>query len=375
MWFEASSLTVGMVGVGTGTAITTVATADQGILSSPNGIVDSSGQNSAYSLAQSPPPEPPPIMTGQLFAPKTRGKDSEEVVYRMTMEMTAHLHPDRLREELKRHLHGKKMVCFGEEHDGNRDPSFAEVLDYEEVILWAHHSLKSRTFSSNFAELLKDNFNLLEREMGPEKLRKFILFAAKLFTVTPEELMHQRASASRIFALVVLPLCKELGYTDVLVEGALDSRLERSKDRIGTLVTLLMALMLGLRIENAYAEDFLNPGGAIANAFRDKLRAIFENTPDARVVTYGGALHSMTIPLEGTYHFLPGLTMDLSKLSFVPEFQKRFGGDFLSIDLVMPTSSDPRIESHFSLLKQQGNAESITVVKHSRGQVAFVFPG
>lgn len=330
--------------------------------------------SSGYSLADLPPPAVPPIMTGRLFAPKIRGKDSPEVTYRMTMEVTARLRPHQLSDELKTALTAKKMVSFGEEHDMKRDQSFAEVLEYEGVILWAQHMLQSRTFYPNFAKLLEGNTNLLEREMGPEKFRQFILFAAKLLTASPEELVSQNVAASRIFALVVLPLCKELGYTDVLVEGALDSRLKRSKDRIGILITLLMALMLDLRIESVYAEDFLNPGIAIADAFRKKLGDIFEKTADARVVTYGGAVHAMTVPLEGTYNFLPGLNIDLSELSFTPEFQKRFGENFLSVDLVMPISSMPGMSSHFTLLRQQGNAESISVVSHSLSQVAFVFP-
>lgn len=296
------------------------------------------------------------------------------VRYVMDIQDTTTLPADNFQRRLEELMKGRRVVSFGEEHDENRDQSFRNILRFEQLILHAYSYRRHERWrgrSLDFADLLE----FLGRNFDSLLVNDFIQFLQDMTSIPLEAILRQ--PASRIFALVILPLSKRLGYTDVVVEGLYEEdpwrTIERSKDRIGMLLKILTGLICDLNIRGAYDENFLQPGVGVALAFQRRVNAIFDENPSARVVTYSGGAHNLTKPIKGTWSFGP-ITIDLSQFTFAPAFQQRWGQHFLSIDLVTRHTADSKFNSTFAELRRRAAENVIREVNHSRGQIAFVFP-
>lgn len=266
-------------------------------------------------------------------------------------------------------MRAKKVVSFGEEHDKNQDRSFEDVLKFKDLILAAYHHLHR-------FEDWGDFLDVCERDFGPKIVHDFRLLLRRILSAQLEDVIY--LNASRIFAIILLPLAKQLGFTHVVVEGLFERdperSIQRSKDQIGMLLIILMSLIHGVKIRGAHAEDILQPGVAVAFALARKVNGIFDDDPASRVLTYNGALHSMTKPLKGVSPVFGPIKINLRQLTFAPAFRKRWGSGFLAIDLVTQHTSQPHSPSIFAKLRVDIVENAIREVRHSRGQIAFVFP-
>lgn len=294
------------------------------------------------------------------------------VRYTLTMEEGTPLHPSAFQNRLHGLMNGKKLVSFGEEHDGNRDPSFAEVLGFKDIIFPAYSQIVMNGVYPNIATFLARH----RLSYPKEDLIRFILFVEKLLSPSVEDVMAM--SASRVFASTVMPVAHKMGYTDLVLEGFFErdpeQTLELSKDRIGLLLIMTATLCLGIHLhgtDSGHVLFSLDQGKTMADALRVTIDGIFKENPNARVLSYNGGLHNMTVPIQGRIAGLLGHEIDLSQMTFAPHYMAMLGREFLSVDLVTPSDSQ---QNHFALLRERAIAGRITEVPHSKGQVAFVFP-
>lgn len=309
-----------------------------------------------------------------LMGVKAGVQQDQTARYTLTMGEATPLMPEVFGDRLRDLINDRKLVAFGEEHDCNRDPSFEEVLGFKDIIFPAYRQIVMNGAYPNIATFLGQHRLIYSNE----DLIRFALFLEKLFLPSVEDVMTM--SASRVFAAVTMPVAHEVGFTDLVLEGFFESDPERtlklSKDRIGLLLIMTAALCLGIHLhgtdQGPHISSLLDPGKSMVDALRVAIDGIFKDNPNARVLSYNGAMHNLTVPFQGKLAGLLGHEIDVSQWTFAPHYMERFGPQFLSVDLVTPSDSQ---QNHFALLREKrAVAGRINEVPHSKGQVAFVFP-
>jgi len=294
---------------------------------------------------------------------------------------------DSFLEELNGVVKDKKIVSFGEQHDFNNEKRLEDVKDFKDILLTTLYFLKQ----IKDQEKTKSEFNPFHIDLTlywitkfGEAMSKFDLSTHKvkkdqLFSLPISEIIKYPASV--IFAISILPLLKEEGFTDLVLEGFLekspDEAFKRSKDQVGMILIIESCLRLDINIHGAYQEGFgeILRATGIARAFEGKVDEILQNNPDAKVATYGGGVHNMTKPIEGSISAPFFGEVNLAELSFAPHLMERYQDAYLSIDLVAPTNGNEDLMSHFKVLRSKMVPGSIVQVNHSsKNQLGYIFP-
>ena len=259
----------------------------------------------------------------------------------------------------------KRIVSFGEEHDLNMDTSFSEVLQLSGPIFKVQYNMLVHHPDGE-----EERIAMIRHEFKQAgKLQALDALLKKMQDQSIGELCQYHPG--RLFATRLMPLLRNLGYTDIIMEGLNDvdpaSTFRRSKDQIGTLLMMLQAHILGIRVHGVYSEGIWSLF-YLSEYFLEKIDKIHECIPDARIITFSGALHNMTMPLEGKVP-LGDREFDIKDSSFAKKLQEIWGREFQSIDLVDFNSTTA---SHLETFRRYGHAGNIVEVSHSNDQVAFV---
>lgn len=292
------------------------------------------------------------------------------VSFQFTIHKVSPTPPKDFATHLEPLIAGKKIVSFGEEHNLNKDKTYGEINKYKDLIFSLYGTMKLFRFK-NLSELVED---MRRREPNSKEL-KDLKALLEYCAEEGNEKDFSKVTSSRIFASHVIPTLKKEGFTDVVIEGFNEDRpsenYELSKDRTGYLLIMLTAMTHDLKIHGAYSGG-LDFGFGVAESFRHKVDSITAKDPKARVATYNGGAHNLTVPMTGN---APFIGRPMSELSFVPHFSDKYGDKFKSIDLVTksPTATD-QVRTPYDVLRQTGDADSVNVVDYAAGQTAFVFP-
>lgn len=261
----------------------------------------------------------------------------------------------------------KTIITFWEEHNLNTDESFSEILRYEGIIFFLYREknkgIPFRDIMNNIIYALKEDKGLFE---------DFLQFSIGL--VGNQNSLP--CSSSRIFACLIIPELAKRWFKDLVFEWMDESSPEKnfklSKDKIGYLMILLMSMTHEVSIHGAYDSTLFVDAIGIAREFERIIDKITVENPKAKVMTYNGWVHNMTVPIEWEYRLF-WIDIDLSELSFAPYLRKKYRDAFLSVDLVDTFWSQDN-SSHYAFLKQKAKKDSITLIDHSDWQKAFIFP-
>lgn len=308
---------------------------------------------------------------GSLDQENSTKKSNQTVGYTLDIHGEKPLPVLGLKDRIQDLARDAKVISFGEEHDLNRDESFSEILDYEDVVLFLYREVSSGHMN------LKTATNFVCEKLGVQgRLDGFQNLLIKILSVETDELLTSHTT--RFFALKIIPVLSTQGFKDIIIEEFDVSNPERtmklSKDKIGILLTVLMAVFSEMKIHGATGNNFLNPGKAISDAFKSKIKEIHKERPNAKIITFNGGVHNLTKPYEGVVKGLLGIEIDLSTFSFGDDLRRQYGRSFVSVDLVSAAPHGEGINSHYDALREKADSFNIMEVHHSDGQVAFVFP-
>lgn len=267
--------------------------------------------------------------------------------------------------EVKDKLSKKKVLSIGEHHDMEQDESYSWIQQYSGEILEAYQFYKigknSHKFSPSFVELLRPTSELRKRltqmqRPSFDELRK----------------MH----VGRLFAFGVLPIAKALDYTNIVLEGFDENdplrTIQRSKDKTGDLLRITSAMMLDMNIYGALSDGIFSTPTDIGNSLFETIREVKDTDPDAKIVVYNGALHSMTEPFKSGTTVKEGLLQisDASQWTYAPRAKELWGDQYGAIDLLNGDRLLP--PSHFRYMQEQADADSITCFSHGVDQQTYV---
>lgn len=276
------------------------------------------------------------------------------------------LEPDAFEAQLKSVFQERDVVSVGEYHDERRDTSFAWLQDHRDEILQTY-----------------DWYRMMGDKSEPEPfitMLKLLPPGSQLFDRLTKGFpsMHElrKLHVGRMFAFQVLPAARNAGYTHLVLEGvdaANPARtLERSKDQTGDLLRITMAMMMGMKIHGAYSEGVLSTPVDIANTLFDEVKQIRDSDPNAKVVVYNGASHSMTEPFKkGTQVGAGILSFDASELTYAPKARELWGDRYGAIDLIGGDKSLVGL-GHFTHMQQEAKPDQITMFTHGVNQQTFV---
>jgi len=264
----------------------------------------------------------------------------------------------------------KDIVTIWEEHNHNSDQSFKEVQTYSEFIF---HMYSRMLDGSDFRKVFRD----IDQEIQwyPEDLLKwdeFKWFALDFFS----QWFDFTNSSSRIMSKYIIPEARKSAYTDIIIEWFSENNPSNnyhlSTDKTGYLLLMLSAMIHNIKIHGAFDKRPVVWVFNIAWEFIGKVDEIKGKNPWAKIMTYNGAFHNMTIPMEWRKEFL-GTTLNYEDLTFAPEFNDKYRDRYLSLDIVDWWSQTEK-QSHFSVLKWKALDEKINIVSHSEWQTAIVLP-
>lgn len=269
------------------------------------------------------------------------------------------------------HLKEARVVSFGEIHDENHEQDFGWLLPHQDEIVTALEKY------SQFQNIVSpEPVDTLRKLLGPESALMLELERQK-----PSFNTLRESHSSRLFALAILPLARVNGFTDIVFEGLEPSNFrhilkdKRSKDLIGDLLKCLLAMLTGLRIHGVpVSGGILSTGEAVGNDLFRKTVEITDGQPDAKVVVYGGAAHSLTDPgdLSISGPFGP---IKLAKLSYGPKAITKWGKQYKSIDLFCRRTLDrtPEIRAtiYGQMMADSAKGE-ISAFTHKSGQVTYI---
>lgn len=263
-------------------------------------------------------------------------------------------------------LKKSEVVSIGEAHNENSDKSYAWILKYEQEIVNAYnwyHSIQNAPGGDKklprLDQILAPN-STLEEELGSQGANNTFEALRKMHT-------------GRLFANVILPSAKILGYTDVVLEGFDESSpntsLSRSKDKIGDLLKITSAMTLGMRIHGAYAGSLLDTAAGVAESLISKTKSIKEKYKDAKFIVYNGAIHNMTDAISNTTVKEGLAEYKASDLSYAPEAIALWGDKYGSINVFNEDAKLP--ESHFSVMQKDVSRGIITEFSHGVDQQTY----
>jgi hypothetical protein len=263
----------------------------------------------------------------------------------------------------------KEIISFWEEHNLNQDNSFQEVLNYSDIIFHIYRRVKIEKISFN--KVLTELRGYME-QIWDSRFDAFIEFSIGIID-------NQQAldySSSRYFASLILPLCRKEWFTHLIFEWFDERNPENtyklSKDKIWFLMILLSSMLIWIHINGAYDSTPLFWPLKIAEAFKTRIQEIKQQNPTARIFTYNGWVHNMTDPIKGEYKIL-WMNIDLENLTFAPYFMWTYWDNYLSVDLV-DQFWEVDSTNHFNYLKGLWHQTDITLIEHSKWQLAIVMP-
>ena len=267
-------------------------------------------------------------------------------------------------QQISNTLQQSSIVSFGEQHDLRVDESFSWILSFQNEILEAYH-VYSLTMG-------------IENPKPMETFQRCLRRGSRLINVLSENLSSfeevRNMHVGRMFALHILPLARNLGYTEVVLEGVEAKNparlIDRSTDKIGDLLRILMAMVLGMRVHGAYADGLLSTAVDVGVELQDKINEVKTNNPDSKIIVYNGAMHNMTIPYQGTHASIPGISMDVSQITYAPDLIAEYGSQYSAIDMLNKDRTIPT--GHFSQMQEESEAGEITCFKHGIRQQSFV---
>lgn len=269
---------------------------------------------------------------------------------------------DFLRDILSK-LQAAELCSFGEYHDERIDQSYSFLLQHQAEILEIYHWLRFFNESSQNATRLP-----FERLLPPRST-----LVEEMDALNPSMDQLQKMHCGRLFGLVLLPLARHVGYTDLVLEGVDENNpgatLARSKDQIGDLLRITTAMRLGMKIHGAYDTSRFPTGKGVADALWLKIKDIKQKDPHSRTIVYNGAAHNMTEPLhgnvsEGFFHY------DASELTYAPKAIEMYGDKYSATDLL---NGDRLLPSgHFRFMQEQAQPGAITKYTHGINQQTYV---
>lgn len=269
--------------------------------------------------------------------------------------------------EISKTLQEADVLSVGEHHDDLQDSSFAWIQQYTGEILQAY-DIYGMHRAKRPEEPLPDLDQVLPRESD---------LLARLTQEGPTFEEAKKMHVGRLFTFAVLPLAASAGYTDVVLEGLNERNpgqsIQKSKDKSGDLLRLTMAMWLGMDIHGAYPEGSFPTPEAVGDSIFEKLKAVKEAKPAAKVIAYNGATHNMTEPFKkGTVVDLGffGKT-DASEWSYAPKAKALWGDKYKAIDLINGDRELPA--SHFRHMQQKSAEGVVTRFTHGVGQKSYVF--
>jgi hypothetical protein len=258
----------------------------------------------------------------------------------------------------------KKIVSIGEVHDNNNDTSFDWIINYGGEISVAYdfyqHAQQQQQPKISLERLLPNESTLIH--------------AIRSISLNPED--YRDKHAGRLFAMLVLPIAKLSGFTDVVFEGDPDPRAILSehgdmlnRDKIGAALRVTMAMYWGLNIHGA-SFTRSQTANVVGDLIFDKIREIRKHNPDAKVLVYNGAMHNMTIPITGTMAEY-GAGYDASGITYAPRALKSWGPDYGAIDIINHT---PPIEDeiHFQFMQEHADPYGVTCFSHGINQKTYI---
>lgn len=289
--------------------------------------------------------------------------DEKGINHEWTYDSKNELSPTEFLATLFSLIKDAEIVSVGEHHDDNQDTSHNWILNFEDEILTAAHHYQQycSAYQPN-----KDTFKIfLPRDS--QLVNRLDDIKTSFDDI---RLLH----VGRFFALQFLKLAYMSGFTDIVFEGINTSNFyanyKMSKDRIGDLLRLVCAMRLGMRIHGAYAGTRFPTPVDVGQALKEKIENVKENDPTARVIVYNGATHNMTVPYQGKFSLLPGLTIDVSKITYAPDLMRRYRSKYVSIDLLNKRRKLPA--SQFSQMQKEAQDGCVTAYEHGIRQTTFV---
>lgn len=266
----------------------------------------------------------------------------------------------------------KQVVSFGDAHNDNKDTSVSDLLKHSDLICEIYkryayfQNINKPEPSSTFVQALTS----LEK-YSPELASQIEIFRINPLGMYLDDHELINCHPSRIFAKGILPLGIKLGFTDLVLEGLLENDPHKtfmlSKDRIGTLMILTAAMLLGYKIHEANV--FTSPidtGDAILKSIQAATQY-----PAARVLVFNGAMHNMTIPFKGEVWLPMTGRIDVSKTSYAPALIGEYGDRFKAIDLFSTKTEFP--PSRFATMKDLAleSGGQIVKIEHGKNQTTF----
>ncbi len=293
-------------------------------------------------------------------------REKPTVTYNLTVHSSNSIKNTEISGYLWKLIRWKRVVAYWEEHNLNTDNSFFEILKFEDIICYIYRELQKWT-----------SLKVIFRYIESVESSQYTEFLKYLFEKVIWNIDSMAWSATRFFSCSVIGDMEKHWFTDIIIEWLredidLQSMIARSKDKIGVLLMVISCIIHWIKIHGVYDENPLFWVFSFAKLFEDKVDEIIEKNPEAKVFTYNGWVHNMTIPIEWI-HRIFWAEVDLKDLTFAPSLQEKLWEKFLSIDLVSQLWWRDE-SSHYNYLKNQNQWLDITIVEHSKWQYAIVFP-
>jgi hypothetical protein len=176
------------------------------------------------------------------------------------------------------------------------------------------------------------------------------------------------------FSQVILPLAGRLGYTDVVLEGFDGNSanpswgLQFSKNVVGDLLIQTEAMRAGMKMHGAEVTD--KPSEVAANLLR-KAKEIKRANPHAKVLIYGGAIHSATeiAVRDGEVLRVSDVHEPSHSFSFSERAYMAWGKRYAPVHLL--SASD--FPSAFGHVIEEVPDGCVTRVSHGDNQNTYVF--
>ena len=273
--------------------------------------------------------------------------------------------------EIDQELRERQVVSVGEYHDMNTDTSFGWIEEHTDEIVSAfttyHQAIEAGEDPPPLRQVLSPDSQLLSKLENDKP--------------TFEELKQMHVG--RLFATVIIPHAAKLGYHDLVLElfdphnpeqvlfGSKD--LTGTNDRIGTLLTITMAMDSGMRLHGSIPENLTLESNS--DAIFSHMVDLRRDNPDAQVLSYNGSLHNMIVPYPHARIQIGDLSpdgyTDPHDWSFGAQARMVWGSDFGSIDL-LNRNRNTTVNSHFKNMVDDAAEGTITRYTHNTDQQSYV---